>query len=108
MATIGANKPKFAGGGVFDGNGIVPGTSMVGDTGNARINAGEAVMNQQQMRNFMDIANGKTETVNNNQRTISVQVNSLDPQGAATAVVAALEHAQQNNMVDNSILSVGA
>ena len=108
IATIAANKPKFAMGGVFDGNGIVSGTRMNGDTVNANINAGEAVINREQMRNFMDIANGKTETVNNNQRTNHITVNALEPQTAAGAVVKALEHASQNNMVDTSVLSVAA
>ena len=107
-ATIAANKPKFAMGGVFDGNGIVSGTRMNGDTVNANINAGEAVINREQMRNFMDIANGKSETVNNNQRTNHITVNALEPQTAAGAVVKALEHASQNNMVDTSVLSVAA
>ena len=108
VATIAANKPKFAGGGAFDGVGIVSGTSMVGDNGNARINAGEAVMNQAQQRQLFDLANGNTETTNNNQKTYQITVSALDPVGAASAVSEALAIASENNMVDTTRLNVSA
>lgn len=45
--------PKFAKGGIIQGG------SKYGDKLLARVNAGEAVLTQQQQKNFMDLANGK-------------------------------------------------
>lgn len=99
-ATILANKPKYATGG------IVGGSSMVGDQVDARVNSGEMILNKSQQATLFDVANGAT--TNNNQQTYQITVNALSPDQAAMAVTEALQIAHQNNMIDTSILSVGA
>jgi hypothetical protein len=53
-ALIAANKPKFANGG------IVGGSSMVGDSVDARVNSGEMILNRSQQKQLFDMANGST------------------------------------------------
>jgi hypothetical protein len=107
VAQIAANKPKFANGGIHSGTGVVAGTSLTGDQGNARINAGEAVINPEQFNNAFNNPNGNT-TNDNSQRVTNVYLTAMDTQGGAEAVVGYLEHAQQNNMIDESVLNVAA
>jgi hypothetical protein len=45
-------KPQFADGGFVSGN------SFVGDNIEARVNSGEAILNPEQQKQFMDLANG--------------------------------------------------
>lgn len=53
VALIMATVPKFEKGGFIKGN------TKYGDKLLARVNAGEAILNSRQQRNFMDMANGK-------------------------------------------------
>ena len=53
---IAANKPKFATGG------FVPGQSTSGDRVGVQVNSGEAILNANQQREFMAIANGRRGT----------------------------------------------
>ena len=105
--TVIANKPRFENGGIWDGQGIVDGTSFTGDSTLARVNAGEGYLNREQLKNLYEMINGGG-TTNNNQRTNNIYVNALDPQTTSEAVVNALVHAQQNGGYDTSILSLGA
>ena len=50
----------------FAEGGHIGGTSYVGDMVPIRVNSGEAVLNATQQKNFMDIANGKTNNINSN------------------------------------------
>ena len=53
---IASNKPKFADGG------FVPGQSTSGDRVGVQVNSGEAILNANQQREFMAIANGRRGT----------------------------------------------
>lgn len=53
LALIAASSQKFAGGGIVQGN------TKYGDKLLARVNAGEAILNQRQQKRLLDIADGK-------------------------------------------------
>lgn len=53
LAALAAATPKFANGGIVQGN------SKYGDRLLARVNAGEAILNQRQQKRLLDIADGK-------------------------------------------------
>ena len=53
LALIAATAPKYASGGIIQGN------SKYGDKLLARVNAGEAILNQRQQKRLLDIADGR-------------------------------------------------
>jgi phage-related protein len=69
--------PKFATGGVvpkFATGGVIPGNLNTGDRILAAVNSGEMVLNKSQQATLFDIANGKTQATNNNNK-VEINVN---------------------------------
>ena len=58
-----ANVSKITSAGNFANGGFVGGGSFTGDRLTANVNSGEAILNSQQQKNFMKLANGATSTI---------------------------------------------
>jgi hypothetical protein len=111
-----ANKPELAGGG------FIPGTSYTGDRidgGGAMVNSGEAVLNVQQQREFMALANGRTgasrgnitvgETtviINGNATDETVQALRNENMNQQERILEILYDAKDRGMIDTTRLTI--
>jgi len=99
-ATAIANKPTFEDGGFVGGaNGGRQGVD------NREIVAGdnEYVMTVADQKEFLKLMKGGGASSQPN-----ITINAVSSEGVEDAVLSALYNAQQNNKVDNTILSIGA
>ena len=64
-ALLAAMLPKFASGGIIQGN------SKYGDRLLARVNAGEAILNQRQQKRLLDIADGRAASIGGEVRLVA-------------------------------------
>ena len=110
---IAGNKPEFAQGG------FVPGVSYSGDKVDARVNSGEAVLNVQQQREFMALANGRTgasrgnitvgETtviINGNATDETVQALRNENMNQQERILEMLYDAKDRGMIDTTRLTI--
>jgi hypothetical protein len=108
-----ANKPKFADGG------FVPGVSYTGDKVDARVNSGEAVLNVQQQREFMALANGRsgasrgnitvgetTVIINGNATDETVQALRNENMNQQERILEMLYDAKDRGMIDTTRLTI--
>lgn len=89
--------PKFEDGAE---NGFVAGNSFTGDKVLARVNSGEAILNQSQQRNFLDLATGRNSGGNDSKIAEAIAENSRAVESLATELAFNEKNIEVTNQID--------